>query len=55
MPPTLSTKSAALKRQQITLAQLSSYDDILTDSLVDHVSGEFSSSGERALCAAAEN
>ncbi|XXG96849.1 hypothetical protein Hte_003140 [Hypoxylon texense] len=37
MPPTLSTKSAALKKQQITLAQLSSYDDILTDALVDHV------------------
>ncbi|KAI1384797.1 uncharacterized protein F4822DRAFT_373463 [Hypoxylon trugodes] len=29
--------STALKKQQITLAQLSSYDDILTDALVDHV------------------
>ncbi|KAI0480740.1 hypothetical protein GGR56DRAFT_288035 [Xylariaceae sp. FL0804] len=27
---------SALKRQPITLAQLSSYDDILTDALVDH-------------------
>lgn len=36
MPP---NPSAALKKQQITLAQLSSYDDILTDALVDHVSG----------------
>ncbi|KAI2623976.1 hypothetical protein GGS26DRAFT_583573 [Hypomontagnella submonticulosa] len=34
MPP---NPSAALKKQQITLAQLSSYDDILTDALVDHV------------------
>ncbi|KAI0122526.1 hypothetical protein F4814DRAFT_212232 [Daldinia grandis] len=33
MPPNSST---ALKKQQITLAQLSSYDDILTDALVDH-------------------
>ncbi|KAI1099927.1 hypothetical protein F4804DRAFT_345134 [Jackrogersella minutella] len=33
MPP---KSSAALKKQQITLAQLSSYDDILTDALVDH-------------------
>ncbi|OTA97760.1 hypothetical protein M434DRAFT_194351 [Hypoxylon sp. CO27-5] len=33
MPPNQST---ALKKQQITLAQLSSYDDILTDALVDH-------------------
>ncbi|KAI0382715.1 hypothetical protein F5Y04DRAFT_42310 [Hypomontagnella monticulosa] len=34
MPP---NSSAALKKQQISLAQLSSYDDILTDALVDHV------------------
>ncbi|KAI2470372.1 hypothetical protein F4781DRAFT_178098 [Annulohypoxylon bovei var. microspora] len=34
MPPKSST---TLKKQQITLAQLSSYDDILTDALVDHV------------------
>ncbi|OTB01406.1 hypothetical protein M426DRAFT_64191 [Hypoxylon sp. CI-4A] len=33
MPP---VKSSALKKQQITLTQLSSYDDILTDALVDH-------------------
>ncbi|KAI1454053.1 hypothetical protein F4805DRAFT_339337 [Annulohypoxylon moriforme] len=33
MPPKLPT---ALKKQQITLAQLSEYDDILTDALVDH-------------------
>lgn len=30
--------SAASKRQPLTLAQISSYDDILTDALVDHVS-----------------
>ncbi|KAI1085501.1 hypothetical protein F5B20DRAFT_5721 [Whalleya microplaca] len=33
MPP---TPSAAIKKQPITLAQMSSYDDILTDALVDH-------------------
>ncbi|KAI1213581.1 uncharacterized protein F4807DRAFT_270864 [Annulohypoxylon truncatum] len=33
----MSTKPPTnLKKQQITLAQLSSYDDILTDALVDH-------------------
>lgn len=32
------TLMSAAKRQPITLAQLSSYDDILTDVLVDHVS-----------------
>ncbi|KAL7626488.1 histone lysine methyltransferase Set9 [Parahypoxylon ruwenzoriense] len=32
-----SNQSTALKKQQISLAQLSSYDDILTDALVDHV------------------
>ena len=40
MPHPTSTPTptaAALKKQQLTLAQLSSYDDILTDSLVDHV------------------
>ncbi|KAI0181165.1 hypothetical protein GGR52DRAFT_21451 [Hypoxylon sp. FL1284] len=36
MPPTRPAQSPALKKQQITLAQLSSYDDILTDALVDH-------------------
>ncbi|TRX94548.1 hypothetical protein FHL15_004703 [Xylaria flabelliformis] len=30
------TPTSAAKRQSITLAQLSSYDDILTDALVDH-------------------
>lgn len=30
--------SAASKRQPLTLAQISSYDDILTDALIDHVS-----------------
>ncbi|KAI1092375.1 hypothetical protein F5B19DRAFT_206619 [Rostrohypoxylon terebratum] len=33
MPPKV---PAAFKKQQITLSQLSSYDDILTDALVDH-------------------
>jgi hypothetical protein len=33
MPPTKS----ALKKQPLTLAQISTYDDILTDALVDHV------------------
>ena len=36
MPP---SKAAAAKKQRLTLAQLSAYDDILTDALVDHVSG----------------
>ncbi|KAI0013554.1 hypothetical protein F4779DRAFT_562177, partial [Xylariaceae sp. FL0662B] len=31
-----STPAAAIKKQAITLAQMSSYDDILTDALVDH-------------------
>ena len=35
MPP---SSSAAAKKQPLTLAQLSTYDDILTDALVDHVS-----------------
>ena len=30
--------SSVARRPPITLAQLSSYDDILTDALVDHVS-----------------
>ncbi|KAH7273080.1 histone lysine methyltransferase Set9 [Fusarium solani] len=34
MPP---SKNAPAKKQRITLAQLSAYDDILTDALVDHV------------------
>lgn len=31
------SKPVAGKRQVLTLAQLSAYDDILTDALVDHV------------------
>lgn len=34
MPP----KGWQAKRNQLTLTQLASYDDILTDALVDHVS-----------------
>ncbi|KAF7556816.1 hypothetical protein G7Z17_g1183 [Cylindrodendrum hubeiense] len=34
MPP---PKQAGAKRQRLTLSQLSAYDDILTDALVDHV------------------
>lgn len=32
-------KLSASKRQPLTLAQLAAYDDILTDTLVDHVCG----------------
>jgi hypothetical protein len=32
MPP-----RASLKKQVLNLAQLSAYDDILTDALIDHV------------------
>ncbi len=28
------------KAQQLTIAQLAAYDDILTDALVDHVSAQ---------------
>lgn len=35
MPP---PKQPAAKKQRLTLSQLSAYDDILTDALVDHVS-----------------
>jgi len=40
MPParSVSNKSQQAKKQPLTLAQLASYDDILTDALVDHVS-----------------
>lgn len=31
-------KKSAPKRERLTLSQLASYDDILTDALVDHVS-----------------
>ncbi|KOS22148.1 Histone-lysine N-methyltransferase SET9 [Escovopsis weberi] len=34
---TSSSKSAAAKKRPLSLAQLSAYDDILTDALVDHV------------------
>lgn len=34
MPP---SKAAAAKRKPLTLTQLASYDDILTDALIDHV------------------
>jgi hypothetical protein len=34
MPP----KASAAKKERLTLAQLCSYDDILTDALVDQVS-----------------
>jgi histone-lysine N-methyltransferase SUV420H len=36
MPP---SQNAANKKPRMTLAQVSAYDDILTDALVDHVSG----------------
>jgi hypothetical protein len=36
MPP---SQKAAAKKPRMTLAQVSAYDDILTDALVDHVSG----------------
>lgn len=32
------TGTAGKKKNQLTLAQLAAYDDILTDALVDHVS-----------------
>jgi hypothetical protein len=35
MPP---SQNAANKKPRMTLAQVSAYDDILTDALVDHVS-----------------
>jgi hypothetical protein len=31
-------KGSSEKKQRLTLAQLTAYDDILTDALVDHVS-----------------
>lgn len=31
------TKASAAKKRPLTLGQLASYDDILTDALVDHV------------------
>jgi histone-lysine N-methyltransferase SUV420H len=34
MPPKVSSQ----KKLRLTLAQLASYDDILTDALIDHVS-----------------
>jgi hypothetical protein len=38
MAPTKNTPAS--KKHPLTLAQLAAYDDILTDALVDHVSGE---------------
>jgi len=35
MPP---KAAVAAKKQPLNLAQLSSYDDLLTDALIDHVS-----------------
>lgn len=32
------SQNAAAKKHRLTLAQISAYDDILTDALVDHVS-----------------
>jgi hypothetical protein len=37
------------KKERLTLAQLTSYDDILTDALVDHVSSPLSTSIVRIL------
>jgi len=34
----MSIKDAMAKKDRLTLSQLASYDDILTDALVDHVS-----------------
>lgn len=34
----MAPSAAAAKKQPITLKQISEYDDILTDALVDHVS-----------------
>jgi hypothetical protein len=33
-------KGPSEKKQRLTLAQLTAYDDILTDALVDHVSSQ---------------
>ena len=33
----MSSKNTLAKRERLTLSQLASYDDILTDALVDHV------------------
>lgn len=33
------------KKQRLTLAQLASYDDVLTDALVDHVGPPGTSTG----------
>jgi histone-lysine N-methyltransferase SUV420H len=38
MPPS-QTAASKKPKPRMTLAQVSAYDDILTDALVDHVSG----------------
>ena len=38
----MSNKDAMAKKDRLTLSQLASYDDILTDALVDHVSATIS-------------
>ncbi|KAL8986827.1 MAG: hypothetical protein Q9177_003917 [Variospora cf. flavescens] len=45
--PRTKEASAAPKKERLTLSQLASYDDILTDALVDHVCVESSSSTAR--------
>lgn len=37
MPPSKAASSTGKKKQPLTLAELSSYDDVLTDALVDRV------------------
>lgn len=38
---TMSTKESMAKKERLTLGQLASYDDILTDALIDHVSTNY--------------
>ena len=42
-------KEANAKKERLTLSQLASYDDILTDALVDHVRIERSNSTVTAV------
>lgn len=46
----MSTKDAMAKKDRLTLSQLASYDDILTDALVDHVSSVLGVPREAVLC-----
>lgn len=39
MPP---SKALSARKQALTLTQLATYDDILTDAIVDHVGGRTS-------------